>query len=200
MKTDDTEEEQVDEDSDQTSEITVEDQLGHQMKNKVIQKEDLITLINNIQYKDILRVSSANESLYKDLNRYWYNWEKLEDKYAFQNIMEGITFEIDKLKINEFFNNLEIRTQNSSVKKEDRQLLNGYIKEYLEKGLIEEVGNNEKIFNSNVFFVHSGKRTTKSRLILNMKKLNKFVSKRNFTMLKVNEIFNYINEGICYSY
>ena len=195
MKTDDTEEGQVEEDSDQTSEITVEDQLGHQMKNKVIQKEDLITLINNIQYKDILRVSSANESLYKDLNRYWYNWEKLEDKYAFQNIMEGITFEIDKLKINEFFNNLEIRTQNSSVKKEDRQLLNGYIKEYLEKGLIEEVGNNEKIFNSNVFFVHSEKRTTKSRLILNMKKLNKFVSKRNFTMLKVNEIFNYINKG-----
>ena len=92
MKTDDTEEEQVEEDSDQTSEITVEDQLGHQMKNKVIQKEDLITLINNIQYKDILRVSSANESLYKDLNRYWYNWEKLEDKIYLSEYYGGHYF------------------------------------------------------------------------------------------------------------
>ena len=165
------------------------------ISNEVIQQKSLLELIKEVRFEDIIRISHSNKKLYKDLDDNIINWKQLDDNYAFLIINEGLKFELIQSKSKEFFNNMELFTSNSSVKKEDRVLLNEHIKEYLERELIEEVKEEERIFNSNVFFVYSEKRSTKTRLILNMKRLNTFVEKRSFTLLKINEIFNYIERG-----
>ena len=68
------------------------------------------------------------------------------------------------------------------------------IKSLLKLGVLS-INNTDKIFPNHVFIITSDHRTTKDRLIFDMSSLNKSISRKKFTLTKMNEIIPHIYEN-----
>ena len=123
-------------------------------------------------------------------NRLW-RWKILEDEFIYNIIKEGLKLKfenIDRVK-----SLLTTEVEERSVGRRQKVIIESCVNEFLELQLIERIDHNTAIFNNHVFVVSSDVRTTKYRLILDMKVLNKEIVSEKFSMWNVEKLLPYIS-------
>ena len=121
------------------------------------------------------------------------NWKILDSKFCNSIVNEGI-----KIFIKPEFQDLvdsKVSTKfvPTRVNNEQSEKLRNCINEFLDLEVIKEVDMNFPVYNSHVFVVHTEERSTKDRMIFNMKPLNKFLEVESFTMISIHDIVPYLS-------
>ena len=120
------------------------------------------------------------------------NWKILESEFCTSIVNKGIG-----IFINPDFQDLVDNTITSEFKPTyvnqiQSMKLRNCINEFLDLKVIKEVDKNFPVYNSHVFVVHTEERSTKDRMIFNMKPLNKFLRVESFTMVSIHDIVPYL--------
>ena len=174
-------------------------------KNQVIQTNR--TNVSNVNINDILsKVDKViwdfdefinGEKLYLEVKSKAQNWLCLNDKFSFDIASNGIKIKFKDSSVEEVNNSLSCLPRNSMMSREHFEIFNDHKDDLIQKDVLAVANSSEILYQSSVFFVFSEHRTTKTRLIFNMKKLNKSIVKEKFSMVKISNILHFLEKDYC---
>ena len=121
------------------------------------------------------------------------NWKILDSNFCNSIVNEGVKIFIKPEFRDRVNSNITTKFIPTCVNCEQSVKLHNCINEFLSLEVIKEVERNFPVYNSHVFVVHTEERSTKDRMIFNMKPLNKFLEVETFTMISIHDIIPYLS-------
>ena len=132
--------------------------------------------------------------LYSEIKKFSERWLILEDKFSYDIASSGIKIFIKEEFYSKVEDNMSKFPVNSVLSSNQKSIFHDQISELLTKNIVSIADHSQVLFQSSIFFVLSETRTTKIRLIFNMKKLNKCLKWESFTMTTVPKILHFIEK------
>ena len=145
---------------------------------------------NVSQFNSVLNYDCVSK-LYITVQNNKDRWHLLNDEFVSEIIQNGLKLKfVEAEKVNK---KLVVKVINRKNSKEKLNVMENCITEFLDLNLISEIDNDLPIFPNYVFVVSSDTRTTKHRLILDMKVLNNYVQSEKFTMWNIEKLLPFIS-------
>ena len=119
-------------------------------------------------------------------------WKLLNNKFVFNIISKGIKIFFKDKKST--LSKLSKKVNERYLSNKQKSLILDQIKILLEYGVLSKISYNSKIFPNHLFCVISEHKSTKVRLIFDMKPLNDEIHIKTFKSLKLSSIFSYFLE------